>query len=163
MSKMAAMLFCSVVGQCRSASFQPQMFFILCLSVFATIKQTKICYILNTSELYAQHSWIKLVYSPHSDSSHGYRGLVEQKVRFKKKFLNLFQINQLPLEWKFMQLTLFRCRYLVHALEITVRGGWKPQTRAMERIHALWCMYRCYKTANKKLECVHTMFVPICL
>lgn len=111
---------------------------------------------LNTKEL-------ELYIRPHGDSSHGYWGPVEQQIRLKKKFLNLFQINQLPLEWKFMQLTLFRCRYLVHALEMTVRGGWKPQTRAMERIHALWCVHRCCKTANKKLECVRTMSVPICV
>lgn len=70
----------------------------------------------NTSEF-------KCYICPHSDSSHGCQGPVEQQVRFKKKFLNLFQINQLPLQWKFVQLTLFGCRYLVHASEITVRGG----------------------------------------
>lgn len=48
----------------------------------------------------------------------GVGGPVEQQVQFKKKFLNLFHINQLPV----VQLTLFRCRYLVHALEIIVRS-----------------------------------------
>lgn len=52
----------------------------------------------------------------------GCRGPVEMLVGFKKKFLNLFRINQLPLGREFKQLLLFRCRYLVHALEIAVRS-----------------------------------------
>lgn len=136
------------VDQCGSANglIIISTFFI-CSSVLAR---------LNTSEL----EWY---IHPHGDSSHGCQGPVEQQVRLKKKFLNLFQINQLPLQWMFMQLKLFRCRYLVHALEITVRGRWKPQTRAMERMHTLSCVHRCCKTANKKLECVRTMLVYICV
>lgn len=140
----SALPWCWPLWVCKwTSSVQPQMFlFFICPPVVATVKPNKLFYTLNTSEL----EWY---IRPHGDSSHGCRGPVEQQVWIKKKFLSLFQINQFPLEWKFVQLTLFRCRYLVHALEITVRGRWKPQTRAMERMHTLWCMHRCHKTANK--------------
>lgn len=125
--------------------------FLICLSYV----YIEMCYMLNTVQWYLH---------PHGDGgtvqSRVFGGLLSSRFSSRRNSWTCFKLTS----FQFVQLTLFRCRYLVHALEIIVRSRWKPQTRAMERMHILWCVHSCRKTANKRTGmCPHHVSPHLCV